>query len=89
MKICDISLCLPIPLWAEYLKTRLILYVCTCMVYVLTLVSLSYMWLVIYFQTSERCAHLALKHYMLKPVQRIPQYKMLLDSKYSVAKALV
>lgn len=27
---------------------------------------------------SPRCANLALKHYLLKPVQRIPQYKLLL-----------
>ncbi|CAH1266522.1 FGD6 [Branchiostoma lanceolatum] len=31
------------------------------------------------FQMSPRCANLAVKHYMLKPIQRIPQYKMLLD----------
>ncbi|XP_075863215.1 FYVE, RhoGEF and PH domain-containing protein 6 isoform X1 [Microcebus murinus] len=30
------------------------------------------------FEMSPRCAHLALKHYLLKPVQRIPQYKLLL-----------
>nr|XP_008109059.1 PREDICTED: FYVE, RhoGEF and PH domain-containing protein 6 [Anolis carolinensis] len=30
------------------------------------------------FETSPRCAHLALKHYLLKPVQRIPQYRLLL-----------
>lgn len=30
------------------------------------------------FETSDRCRNLAIKHYMLKPVQRIPQYKMLL-----------
>ena len=29
-------------------------------------------------QTSPRCASLALKHYLLKPVQRIPQYQLLL-----------
>uniref|UniRef100_A0A3Q3F4Z3 FYVE, RhoGEF and PH domain containing 6 n=1 Tax=Labrus bergylta TaxID=56723 RepID=A0A3Q3F4Z3_9LABR len=28
--------------------------------------------------TSPRCANLALKHYLLKPVQRIPQYQLLL-----------
>ncbi|KAJ3612226.1 hypothetical protein NHX12_020502 [Muraenolepis orangiensis] len=28
--------------------------------------------------TSPRCASLALKHYLLKPVQRIPQYQLLL-----------
>ncbi|KAI8501801.1 FYVE, RhoGEF and PH domain-containing protein 5 [Branchiostoma belcheri] len=31
------------------------------------------------FQMSPRCANLAVKHYMLKPIQRIPQYKLLLD----------
>lgn len=31
------------------------------------------------FETSERCRKLGLKHYMLKPVQRIPQYKLLLE----------
>ncbi|XP_072026421.1 uncharacterized protein [Amphiura filiformis] len=30
------------------------------------------------FELSERCQNLAIKHYMLKPIQRIPQYKMLL-----------
>lgn len=30
------------------------------------------------FQMSPRCASLALKHYLLKPVQRIPQYRLLL-----------
>ncbi|XP_034074705.1 FYVE, RhoGEF and PH domain-containing protein 6-like isoform X1 [Gymnodraco acuticeps] len=30
------------------------------------------------FEASPRCANLALKHYLLKPVQRIPQYQMLL-----------
>ncbi|XP_059258316.1 FYVE, RhoGEF and PH domain-containing protein 6 isoform X1 [Mustela nigripes] len=30
------------------------------------------------FEMSPRCANLALKHYLLKPVQRIPQYKLLL-----------
>ncbi|XP_075065514.1 FYVE, RhoGEF and PH domain-containing protein 6 isoform X2 [Mixophyes fleayi] len=30
------------------------------------------------FETSARCANLALKHYLLKPVQRIPQYRLLL-----------
>ena len=29
-------------------------------------------------QASPRCANLALKHYLLKPVQRIPQYQLLL-----------
>ncbi|XP_059169715.1 FYVE, RhoGEF and PH domain-containing protein 6-like isoform X2 [Physella acuta] len=31
------------------------------------------------FEMSPRCAHLALKHFMLKPIQRIPQYKLLLQ----------
>ncbi|XP_048739942.2 FYVE, RhoGEF and PH domain-containing protein 6-like isoform X3 [Ostrea edulis] len=31
------------------------------------------------FERSPRCANLALKHYMLKPIQRIPQYKLLLQ----------
>ncbi|XP_031439212.1 FYVE, RhoGEF and PH domain-containing protein 6 [Clupea harengus] len=30
------------------------------------------------FEMSPRCANLALKHYLLKPVQRIPQYQLLL-----------
>ncbi|CAN9498849.1 unnamed protein product [Ophioblennius macclurei] len=30
------------------------------------------------FEGSPRCASLALKHYLLKPVQRIPQYQLLL-----------
>ncbi|KAM3588293.1 uncharacterized protein V6R79_025525 [Siganus canaliculatus] len=30
------------------------------------------------FEMSARCASLALKHYLLKPVQRIPQYQLLL-----------
>ncbi|XP_053262968.1 FYVE, RhoGEF and PH domain-containing protein 6 [Podarcis raffonei] len=30
------------------------------------------------FEMSSRCANLALKHYLLKPVQRIPQYRLLL-----------
>ncbi|XP_061662143.1 FYVE, RhoGEF and PH domain-containing protein 6 [Syngnathoides biaculeatus] len=30
------------------------------------------------FEMSGRCASLALKHYLLKPVQRIPQYQLLL-----------
>lgn len=29
-------------------------------------------------KASPRCANLALKHYLLKPVQRIPQYQLLL-----------
>ncbi|XP_045100990.1 FYVE, RhoGEF and PH domain-containing protein 6-like [Portunus trituberculatus] len=31
------------------------------------------------FESSERCTKLNLKHYMLKPVQRIPQYRLLLE----------
>ncbi|XP_062613414.1 uncharacterized protein LOC134275178 [Saccostrea cucullata] len=31
------------------------------------------------FERSPRCASLALKHYMLKPIQRIPQYRLLLQ----------
>ncbi|KAM4734573.1 FYVE, RhoGEF and PH domain-containing protein 6-like isoform 2-T2 [Anableps anableps] len=30
------------------------------------------------FEASPRCASLAVKHYLLKPVQRIPQYQLLL-----------
>ncbi|XP_028823311.1 FYVE, RhoGEF and PH domain-containing protein 6-like isoform X1 [Denticeps clupeoides] len=30
------------------------------------------------FENSPRCASLAVKHYLLKPVQRIPQYQLLL-----------
>uniref|UniRef100_G1SMA0 FYVE, RhoGEF and PH domain containing 6 n=1 Tax=Oryctolagus cuniculus TaxID=9986 RepID=G1SMA0_RABIT len=30
------------------------------------------------FEMSPRCANLAVKHYLLKPVQRIPQYRLLL-----------
>ncbi|XP_073940247.1 FYVE, RhoGEF and PH domain-containing protein 6 isoform X2 [Castor canadensis] len=30
------------------------------------------------FEMSPRCANLALRHYLLKPVQRIPQYRLLL-----------
>ncbi|KAG7221099.1 hypothetical protein INR49_017540 [Caranx melampygus] len=29
------------------------------------------------FETSPRCANIALKHFLLKPVQRIPQYQLL------------
>lgn len=36
---------------------------------------------VYFFQMSPRCASLALKHYLLKPVQRIPQYRLLLTGK--------
>jgi len=31
------------------------------------------------FEASSRCQKLSLKHYMLKPVQRIPQYRLLLE----------
>ncbi|KAK6634723.1 hypothetical protein RUM43_012125 [Polyplax serrata] len=31
------------------------------------------------FEASDRCKKLSLKHYMLKPVQRIPQYRLLLN----------
>ncbi|XP_075218258.1 FYVE, RhoGEF and PH domain-containing protein 6-like isoform X2 [Lycorma delicatula] len=31
------------------------------------------------FELSDRCKKLSVKHYMLKPVQRIPQYRLLLD----------
>ncbi|KAJ9595160.1 hypothetical protein L9F63_013518 [Diploptera punctata] len=31
------------------------------------------------FEASPRCQKLSLKHYMLKPVQRIPQYRLLLE----------
>ncbi|ESO90485.1 hypothetical protein LOTGIDRAFT_123253, partial [Lottia gigantea] len=31
------------------------------------------------FESSPRCASLALKHHMLKPIQRIPQYRLLLQ----------
>ncbi|XP_014675141.1 PREDICTED: FYVE, RhoGEF and PH domain-containing protein 6-like [Priapulus caudatus] len=31
------------------------------------------------FEMSSLCCNLALKHYMLKPVQRIPQYRLLLQ----------
>uniref|UniRef100_A0A0A9Y4P8 FYVE, RhoGEF and PH domain-containing protein 6 n=2 Tax=Lygus hesperus TaxID=30085 RepID=A0A0A9Y4P8_LYGHE len=31
------------------------------------------------FENSEVCRKLTLKHYMLKPVQRIPQYRLLLE----------
>ncbi|XP_044535099.1 FYVE, RhoGEF and PH domain-containing protein 6 [Gracilinanus agilis] len=30
------------------------------------------------FEMSPRCANLAIRHYLLKPVQRIPQYRLLL-----------
>lgn len=35
-------------------------------------------------QMSPRCASLALKHYLLKPVQRIPQYQLLLTGAETV-----
>lgn len=31
------------------------------------------------FEASERCAKLSIRHFMLKPVQRIPQYRLLLE----------
>lgn len=31
------------------------------------------------FEASARCRKLTLKHYMLKPVQRLPQYRLLLE----------
>jgi len=31
------------------------------------------------FEKLPRCRHLRLKHFMLKPVQRLPQYKLLLE----------
>nr|CAD7461280.1 unnamed protein product [Timema tahoe] len=31
------------------------------------------------FEATPRCQKLSLKHYMLKPIQRIPQYRLLLD----------
>ena len=31
------------------------------------------------FEATERCKSLSLKHYMLKPIQRLPQYRLLLD----------
>ncbi|KAF4529031.1 hypothetical protein B566_EDAN010519 [Ephemera danica] len=32
------------------------------------------------FELSPRCKKLSLKHYMLKPVQRVPQYRLLLEN---------
>ncbi|XP_056595965.1 FYVE, RhoGEF and PH domain-containing protein 6-like isoform X2 [Triplophysa dalaica] len=32
------------------------------------------------FESDARCANLAVKHYMLKPIQRIPQYQLLLTA---------
>jgi len=32
------------------------------------------------FEMTERCKKLSLRHYMLKPVQRMPQYRLLLDN---------
>jgi len=32
------------------------------------------------FEMSDRCKKLSLKHHMLKPVQRMPQYRLLLDN---------
>ena len=31
------------------------------------------------FERKDRCKHLKVKHYMLKPVQRLPQYRLLLE----------
>jgi len=31
------------------------------------------------FENSDRCVNLTVKHYMLKPVQRLPQYRLLLE----------
>ena len=31
------------------------------------------------FEKTDRCRNLKLKHFMLKPVQRLPQYKLLLE----------
>lgn len=31
------------------------------------------------FEKSDKCKQLTLKHYMLKPVQRLPQYRLLLE----------
>lgn len=31
------------------------------------------------FEATERCSKLSIRHYMLKPVQRIPQYRLLLE----------
>jgi FYVE/RhoGEF/PH domain-containing protein 5/6 len=31
------------------------------------------------FEKRPRCAHLRLQHFMLKPVQRLPQYRLLLE----------
>lgn len=46
-----------------------------------TLVIFILHWSIVLLQRSPRCANLALKHYMLKPIQRIPQYKLLLQGK--------
>uniref|UniRef100_A0A8C5TVH5 FYVE, RhoGEF and PH domain containing 6 n=1 Tax=Malurus cyaneus samueli TaxID=2593467 RepID=A0A8C5TVH5_9PASS len=40
------------------------------------------------FEMSPRCASLALKHYLLKPVQRIPQYRLLLTGTVKLFYAL-
>ena len=37
---------------------------------------------VVYFQASERCHGMILSSYMLKPVQRIPSYRLLLIGEY-------
>ena len=36
---------------------------------------------ILVLQRSPRCKNLQLRHYMLKPIQRIPQYRMLLSRK--------
>uniref|UniRef100_A0A671Y0C4 FYVE, RhoGEF and PH domain containing 6 n=1 Tax=Sparus aurata TaxID=8175 RepID=A0A671Y0C4_SPAAU len=38
------------------------------------------------FEASPRCANLALRHYLLKPVQRIPQYQLLLTAALAIVK---
>ncbi|KAG7281048.1 hypothetical protein CRUP_016680 [Coryphaenoides rupestris] len=38
------------------------------------------------FEASPRCANLALRHYLLKPVQRIPQYQLLLTAALVIVK---
>ena len=35
--------------------------------------------LVMDFESKDRCKHLRIQHYMLKPVQRLPQYRLLLE----------
>ncbi|KAM9814361.1 FYVE, RhoGEF and PH domain-containing protein 6-like isoform 2-T2 [Syngnathus typhle] len=38
------------------------------------------------FEASPRCANLALKHYLLKPIQRIPQYQLLLRDALAIVR---